>query len=146
VADDQLRATAHAAFRFVISIEGEGQAAFTECGLPTVEWDVETVKEGGLNTYIHQLPAQRKPAKLSLRNGVGKSALLDWYLECMGGTLTRKTITISLLDPEKQAVMTWHIDGAFPIKWEGPQLKSDANTVAIQTLELACGEVTAAYE
>ncbi len=146
MAEQPMRDTAYAAFRFVVSIDGEGQAAFTECALPTVEWDIEQVKEGGLNTFVHQLPAQRKPAKLSLKNGVGKSALLDWYLECMGGALTRKTITVSLLDAEKETVMTWHIDGAFPTKWEGPQLRSDANTIAIQTLELACGEVTATYE
>jgi phage tail-like protein len=146
VAEDQVRATANPAFRFVVSVEGEGQAAFTECALPAVEWDVEQVKEGGLNTFVHQLPAQRKPASLSLRNGVGKSALLDWYLACMGGTPTRKTVTVSLLNAEKRAVMTWHINDAFPVKWEGPQLQSDANAVAIQTLELACGEITASYE
>ena len=144
--EDQIRATANAAFRFVVSIEGEGQAAFTECTLPTVELDVESVKEGGLNTFVHQLPAQRKPAKLSLLNGVGKSSLFDWFLESMEGTPTRKNITVSLLNAEKEAVMIWHINNAFPTRWAGPKLESSSKTIAIQTLELACGEVTASYE
>ena len=144
--EDQLRGAVNAAFRFVVSVEGEGQAAFTECTLPTVEWEVQQVKEGGLNTFVHQLPGQRKPGKLQLRNGVGQSAILDWYLASMEGTPARKAVTIALLDAEKQTVLTWHLDGAFPTKWQGPQLKSDAKTVAIQTLELVCGEISVAYE
>ena len=146
MSEDRVRAAANAAFRFVVSIEGEGQAAFTECTLPTVELDVEPVKEGGLNTFVHQLPAQRKPAKLSLMNGVGKSSLLDWFMESMSGTPTRKNLTVSLLNAEKEAVMIWQINDAFPTRWVGPQLQSSANTIAIQTLELACGEVTVSYE
>ncbi|MCU0520136.1 MAG: phage tail protein [Anaerolineae bacterium] len=146
MSEDPIRAAANAAFRFVVSVGGEGQAAFTECTLPAVELDVEPVKEGGLNTFVHQLPAQRKPAKLSLMNGVGKSSLLDWFMESMSGTPTRKNLTVSLLNAEKEAVMIWQIDDAFPTRWVGPQLQSSANTIAIQTLELACGEVTVSYE
>ena len=130
----------------MVSVDGEGLAAFTECTLPTIEWDVQQVKEGGLNTFVHQLPGQRKPSTVQLKNGVGQSALLDWYMESMDGPPTRKTVTISLLSTEKESVITWHLDRAFPTKWQGPPLKSDAQTVAIQTLELACGEVTASYE
>ena len=81
-----------------------------------------------------------------LKNGVGQSALLDWYMESMDGPPSRKTVTISLLNTEKEPVIVWHLDRAFPTKWQGPQLQSDSQTVAIQTLELACGEVTASYE
>ncbi len=143
---EQMRGTANPAFRFLVAVGGENQAAFTECTLPTVEWDVQPVKEGGLNTYVHQLPGQRKPARVSLKNGVGRTALLDWYLECMEGPPTRKDITITLLDIAREPVIIWHIKDAFPVKWNGPQLQSDARTIAIQTLELACGEVTASYE
>ncbi len=146
MSDESVRDTANAAFRFLVAVDGESQAAFTECTLPTIEWEVEEVREGGLNAFTHQLPAQRKAATLSLKNGVGRTALLDWYLESIGGAPSRKTITIPLLNVERQPVMSWHITGAFPARWEGPQLQSDANTVAIQTLELACGEVTASYE
>jgi phage tail-like protein len=146
VPDEQMRGTAHAAFRFIVAIDGKEQAAFTECTPPTVEWDVEQIKEGGLNSFVHQLPSQRKPATLQLRNGVGKSELLDWYMASMSGPPPRKNITLILLDVKREPVLVWHINDAFPTKWNGPQLKSDSATIAIQTLELACGEVTAAYE
>ena len=146
MAEEQLRGMVNAAFRFVVSVEGEGQAAFTECTLPTIEWEVQQVKEGGLNTFVHQLPGQRKPSTLQLKNGVGQSGILDWYLESMEGTPERKSVTVALLDTMKETVLTWHLDDAFPTKWQGPQLKSDARTVAIQTLELVCGEITVSYD
>ena len=37
---------------------------------------------------------------------------------------------------------TWNISNAFPIKWTGPQLKTSENSIAIQSLELAGGEIT----
>ena len=144
--DQKMRDIANAAFRFVVSVDGQGQAAFTACTLPVVEWDIQRLKEGGNNTFVHQLPGQRKPAKVTLKNGVGKSDLMDWYLEAMGGSITRKTVTITLLNSEKESIMVWHVNDAFPTKWTGPKMESDSKTLAIQSLELACGEVTASYE
>lgn len=140
--EELVRNLTNAAFRFVIDVGGERQAAFTECSLPLVEWDIEKIQEGGLNTFVHQLPGRRKPATVSLKNGVGKSDLLKWYMSTMSEQFERKTVTISLLDPMQNPVMVWHIENACPAKLTGPQLKSDANTIAIQTLELICGEIT----
>lgn len=134
----------HAAFRFVVKIDGINQAVFTECTLPNIEWDVEEVKEGGLNTYVHQLPGLRKAAKVTLKNGIGTGDLLQWYKQVMNQEYVRRPVTISLLDTAHERVMDWNIKDAYPIKWSGPQLKSDGNTVAVETLELACGEVTIA--
>jgi len=133
---------ATASFRFVVAIDGSPAAAFTECTLPTIEWDAEAVKEGGLNTYVHMLPGQRKQTTVILKNGVGiASDLLAWYIATMNERFKRRRVTITLLNRFLLPVMVWHIENAYPRKWTGPQLQSDANTVAIQTLELACGEV-----
>jgi phage tail-like protein len=140
--NDVYRATTNAAFRFVVDVGGETQAAFTECSLPSIEWEVEEVKEGGLNTYTHQLPGRRKAGKVSLKNGVGKSSLLDWYIQAMSEQFKRKPVTIKLLDVAYKTVITWNLEDAYPVKWSGPQLKTDANAVAIQTLDFACGEIT----
>jgi phage tail-like protein len=37
--------------------------------------------------------------------------------------------------------MVWDIEDAYPVKWVGPELQSGSNSVAIQTLELACGAI-----
>ena len=140
--DSQIRARSNPSFRFLVEVDGQKQAAFTECSLPAIDWEIEEVKEGGLNTFTHQLPGRRKSGKISLKNGVGKHILVDWYLECMSEKFKRKSVVIKLLDVSHKPVITWNLDAAYPVKWAGPELKSDANTVAIQTLELACGEIS----
>lgn len=142
---EQVRALANPTFRFIVSIDGISQGVFTECTLPSVEWETEEIKEGGLNTYVHQLPGRRRSSKLTLKNGVGTSALVNWYRETMNESFTRRNITIKLLNAKDKLngpIMTWNIQGAYPTKWTGPQLNSGENSIAIQTLELACGLVT----
>lgn len=139
--DEKLRQTMNATFRFVVEIDGVRHGAFTECSLPAVEWEVEEVKEGGLNSFVHQLPGRRKSARLSLKNGVGTSELLQWYLDTMDESFERRAVTVTLLDVKRETVMTWSMFDAFPVKWAGPQLKADENGVAIQTLEFAFGDM-----
>ncbi len=137
-----IRSLANAAFRFVVAVDGRSMAAFTDCTLPAIDWEIEEIKEGGLNVYTHQLPVRRKAGKISLKNGVGKSDLIQWYLDCMSETFVRKPIAISLLDMSLKPIITWNIEEALPIRWSGPDLKSDANSIAIQTLEFVCGEIS----
>jgi phage tail-like protein len=135
------------AFRFVVSVDGEAIGAFTECALPAIEIEVEEIKEGGLNTSIHQLPGRRKAAKITLKNGVGVAqSLMDWYIKTLSEDFSRRKVTINLLDSKLKTTMTWDIQDAYPSKWGGPQLKSDENTIAIQELELICGEISITQE
>ncbi|MND04122.1 T4-like virus tail tube protein gp19 [compost metagenome] len=41
-----------------------------------------------------------------------------------------------LLDGEGNDKIRWDVRDALPIKWSGSELKSDGNTVMIETLEL----------
>ena len=140
--DEQIRTMLSAAFRFVVDIDGMPVGAFTECTLPTVALDTEVVKEGGLNTYVHQLPGARKPAKISLKNGIGiASPLIALYQAAMNERFRRVNVTVTLLNAMFIPVMVLNIRDAYPVTWTGPQLRSDGNTVAIQTLEMVCGEI-----
>ncbi len=138
---EKLITQSHVAFRYVVSIEKKKLAAFTECTLPTIEWEIEEVKEGGVNNYVHQLPGRRKASRLTLKHGLGKSTLFEWYLGTLNEKFEKKNITVTLCDAKGRGVVTWIINQAYPIKWTGPQLKADSNSVAIQTLEFACTEV-----
>ena len=141
--DKQVREGITAAFRFVVSIDGTAMAAFSECKLPDLELNVEEVKEGGLNTYVHLLPGQRKPGRITLKNGVGVTKdLNEWYTQAMSEQFTRKRVSISLLNSKLEAIMTLDFQNAIPVKWSGPTLKSDEATIAVQTLELVVGEVS----
>jgi phage tail-like protein len=150
MADQPSRSSINAApsFRFVVAVNDAPYGVFTECSLPVVDWHTDPVTEGGLNTHVHTLIGRRKETRFTLKNGVGTGKLVSWYLATMAGDFTnsdrplRRSVTITLKDSRKKTVMTWHIREAFPIKWTGPQLNTGDNTVAIQTLEFAGGEVT----
>lgn len=136
------RTTAHPSFRFLIQIDGIDKAVFSECSLPSIDWDVLEIKEGGQNSYVHLLPGRRTSAKVTLKSGLGKTDLYNWYANCMGDNWVRKDVTVRLLDVSSDPVLTWKLAKAFPTKWSSPTLKSDDSTIAIETLELACAEVT----
>ena len=53
------------------------------------------------------------------------------------GTVQRRDIVINLLNENHEPIVAWRARNAFPCKYSGPQLKADANEVAIETLELA---------
>lgn len=136
------RSAANPAFRYVVEIDGVNHAVFTECTLPAVEWEVQEVKEGGLNTHTHQLPGRRKGTKLTLKNGLGTDDLLQWCVDSMNETFTRRSISVTLYNVAHEPLIRWDIADALPSKWTAPQLKSDSNAIAIQSLEFVCGNVT----
>ena len=140
--EQQLHTALTTEFRFVVHLDNKAVGAFTECTLPTIEWEMVTVKEGGLNTRVHQLPGQRKETTLTLKNGIGiMDDLLSWCTDAMNEKFTRRKVTVTMHNPFQEPVITWRIEGALPKRWSAPQLKADSNAVAIQTLELVCGEV-----
>jgi phage tail-like protein len=138
---DTIRSLAHSNYRFVVDVGQKSQAAFTECQLPAIELTTEELREGGENTQTMLMIGQRKAARITLKNGVGTSELLNWYLDILNEKILRQPVTIKILNAKRETVMAIDISEAIPVKWSGPQLQSDANSIAIQTLELACGKI-----
>ena len=131
------------AFRFIVQIDGRNIGAFLDCKLPPLKWKTQEIKEGGLNTHPHELFGPRKKTKLMLQRGVGITGdLLDWYAAALSGRMIRKTVAIILLDNQGNQVVTWTIEGAFPIDWKGPKLETKSKAIAIETLSLSCGRIT----
>ena len=130
-------------FRYVISMDGRPVAAFLECTLPNIAWEMQAVKEGGLNTHVHQLPGQRQAMTITLKNGVGlKDSMEKWYLDAMQESFKRKVITIELHNEAGEKVAVWTAEECVPTSWTGPQLSSGGSSIAIQTFEIACGLLT----
>jgi phage tail-like protein len=134
-----------ATFRFGLDLGDMAWAGiFTECKIPDVEWDMTDLKEGGQNTYIHQLVGQRKKAQVTLKYGLIQGAwMLDWYAKVMAEDFktAATTATIRLMDSEGHDVLLWHLHDAYPVKITWPELKTGDNAVAVLSLTLACGRV-----
>jgi phage tail-like protein len=141
--EKQLHMMLTAGFRFIVAVDYHPVGAFTECTLPTIEWEVEPLKEGGQNRYIRQLRGPRKQTNLTLQNGIGlMSEIMLWYIKTMQEDFSKREVTITILSSMFIPSMVWHIEDAFPVRWSIPQLQTGGTTVAMQTLELVCGEIT----
>ena len=132
------------AYQFLLILEGEKMASFTEIQLPEIEIELETVKEGGLNTYVHQLPGMRKASTIVLSHGIANKDIFDTWVNdyLVKGKFKRKAVTLMLVGLSNAEIHTYYIENAFPYKWSAAPLNSSSSTIAIQTLYLACGEVT----
>lgn len=125
-------------FRFRVEFDNVIAGGFTECTGLTVETEVEERREGGLNEFAHKLPKGTKYGTLTLKRGfLDTTDLWDWNARVIAGqTEQRKNLSIVLLDGEGNDKIRWDVREALPIKWSGSELKSDGNTVMIETLEL----------
>lgn len=129
--------------RFAVTLGSSILGAFTEVTLPSLEIKVDTIEEGGLNDYVHQIASRRQKGTLTLKRGlVYGSILLDWYQKMLDGDMKNayQEVSVIVFDSMRQVSEWWFFGRAFPYKWTGPQLKADQATVAIETLELAVHE------
>ena len=51
--------------------------------------------------------------------------------------LELKNIVVKLLDPKGNELMSWEIEGAYPVKWSISNLNATENNVAVETIEFA---------
>lgn len=138
------------AFYFSLSfdgISGDDDAGFQEASGIEAQIETEEVKAGGLN-YSYKLPKATKYSNLVLKRGImsPKSALTSWcYSTITSGLNTQpnkmpiltKSITLSLLNVDKSALMTWVFYNAYPVKWSVADFKSQDNGILIENLEFA---------
>jgi phage tail-like protein len=126
-------------FNFKVEADNQVLGGFNEVTGLDIETETEKFMQGGVNTYEQQLPGPAKfPSRLVLKSGItDASKIWPWYQEVMQGRITRKTVTVSLLDSTGQTPKrTWVFREAVPVKWGGPQLRAVAGEVAMETLEL----------
>jgi phage tail-like protein len=125
-------------FRFKVEIDGIVEAGFSECSGLQSETEVEEIREGGLNEFVHRLPKGSKNVNLTLKHGISDSdALWNWHKDVVSGKVQRKAVNVIVFDSQGTERWRWSFQDAYPVKWTGPDLKADGSVVAIETLELA---------
>ena len=109
---------------------------FSECTGLSVEVETKEYMEGGANDFVHKLPTRVKYPNIVLKRGIThEEALLQWFMESRY-TPTRRDMTISLLGPGTKLVRSWVFMNAYPVKWTGPNLNANSNSVAVEQLEI----------
>jgi phage tail-like protein len=126
-------------FNVVLTLDGVSIAAFTECSGLSLEREVETYAEGGVNDYVHTLPVRTKYANIVLKRGIIKSdKLWQWYQKGIrDGQVERLNLSVKLYNAKGEVLQNWDIVDAYPVKWVGPTLNSGSAEMAVETIELA---------
>lgn len=125
-------------YNFRVEIDGIDRGGFREMsGLDTAQDPVE-YREGTDPLTQRKLFGLVKYSNISLKWGITDDAQLwEWRKEVMDGTITRKNVSVVLMDDVGEEKIRWNIFNAWPTKWTAPGLNATSNDVAVETLELA---------
>jgi phage tail-like protein len=125
-------------YNFVLKIQGQDTAYFTEVSGLSI--DVETIeyREGGGAPAVRKLPGRVKYGDVTLKWGLTRNReLTDWLNNVAQGNVEPRDIHIVLRKPNGIDEATrWILHGAWPCSWRGAQLSAKDNDVAIESMVL----------
>jgi phage tail-like protein len=128
-------------FYFNVKIEGYSQDInFQEVSGISVNVELESVKEGGVNEYIHQLPKGTKYTNLVLKRGLvmTSSPMMKWIRDAVERfTFTPKLVIVNLLDEAGKVQFSWVFHNAYPVSVKVTDLNAQDGKAIIETMELA---------
>jgi phage tail-like protein len=127
------------AFHFQVEWGGQ-RIGFSEVSGLNVEVQAIEYRDGASPIYsVQKMPGIPKYGNITCKRGiVAKDGdFAAWLATIQLNQAERRDVTISLLNEKHEPVMVWKARNAFPVKIEGPGLKSTGNEVAIESLEIA---------
>jgi phage tail-like protein len=131
-------------YLFKVSIDGVELGSFTKVDGIGARYDVMTVKEGGENGFVHQLPGRINYDNIKISRPVDKSSgnLARWFgtfQRELGQSKHYKSITASIeaLGSDNKPVATWNLIGVLPVRYSGPSFQAGGGSVLIETVEIA---------
>lgn len=124
-------------FRFRVEVDNIIVAHVSEVSGLQIDIETEPYREGGVNDFVHSFPKGIKYQPLVLKRGISDPDFLWTWIEEVRTEkkITRKSVTIVLMDQKGTDILRWAFKGVYPIKWSGPMLKADSNTIAFESIE-----------
>ncbi|CAL2062760.1 phage tail protein [Tenacibaculum sp. 190524A05c] len=104
----------------------------------TVDLETEEIAEGGENRFKHKIPVRSKFPNLVLKRGMlMDSEVIKWCKKALENfEIEPVDINVMLLDENHEALQTWNIVKAYPIKWSVGDFNAEENKLVIETIEL----------
>ena len=146
MANEQQANNLPVSFYFSISLTGAhitADASFQEVSGISVELDMEEISEGGENKFNYKMPAHAKYSNLVLKHGIvaANSDFAAWCIKSVGSDFSKpvmpKTLTLFLLNESGDKLMSWDFINAYPVEWSISDLKSQDNSLVIESVEFA---------
>ncbi|HEX8475992.1 MAG TPA: phage tail protein [Pyrinomonadaceae bacterium] len=127
-----------ASYNFRLEIDGITIAGFSEVTGLNSEQNVIEYREGDEGLTPRKLPGLNKFGNITLKRGISADLqIYNWRKTVADGDITRKNLSIVLHNEKHDEVVRWNLVNAWPSKYTGPDLKANANEVAIESVELA---------
>jgi phage tail-like protein len=128
--------------RFHFQVDwGGAKISFTEVtGLVMEREKIEYRHSDSKDFNKIAMPGMVKNSNITLKRGKfeGDFDLNSWLEEIADDRASkRRDVTIRLLNEKHNPVAAWTAARCFPVKVTAPDLKSDANEVAIESIEIA---------
>ena len=137
------RVDPYAGYNFSVELDGITRAGFRECSGVETSQDAGEYREGtDRNLAVRKIPGLNTYSDITLSRGfTSDSKLWEWREKAMKGGVERHDISITLLDDQGNARITWNLFDCWPRSWSGPSLSASSNEVAIEQLTLSCERV-----
>ena len=144
MADDNFDGDRITSATFLVEVDGVEIGRFMEISGLEVTVGVDDVEEGGQNAFVHKLPGRMTWPNIRLKRGITQNdTLLAWLnrssgeqFAANGNALTRSTAAITLVGAGGKRLRAWEFDGAFPVKWTGPNFTVSSADMAVEELEI----------
>jgi phage tail-like protein len=119
---------------------GGSKIGFSEVTGLNIENELIEYRDGSSPEYHKiKMPGLQKYGNITLKRGMftGDNEFFQWLNTVSLAKIDRRDVTISLLNENHEPVYMWRVKNAFPTKVTAPDLKSDANEVAVESVEIA---------
>jgi len=123
---------------FLLEIQGITKGGFSECTGLNAETNVIEYREGSDDIFPRKLPGLSKFGNVTLKTGLTTdNSLFAWHQDVMEGNITRQNVSIIVLDESRKEQVRYNLLNAWPSKYTAPDLKANANEIAIEAIEIA---------
>lgn len=126
-------------FHFLVQWGGT-RIGFSEVTGLDIQLEPIEYREGSSPQFSKiKMPGLQKFSNITLKRGTisDDKEFYTWIKTVKMNTIERRDLTISLLNENREPVISWKVMNAFPIKVQASDLKADGNEVAIETIEIA---------
>ncbi len=127
-------------FHFTVDRGQDESIDFTEVTGLIIENQAIEYRAGADKMFATQkMPGLAKHSNVTLKRRIisTDSGFYKWLATISLNKVERRNILILLLNEQHEPAMTWSVENAWPVKVEGPQLKSTGNEVAIESIEIS---------
>ena len=126
-------------FYFMVDLGSTTNVPFQEVSGLEIESEPLEYRHGNSKAFSKiNMPGMIKNNKVSMKKGVfvNDNSFWKWYSEIKMNVIKRQNVVIKLLDEKGNPTMTWTLNNAWPTKISSTDLKSEANEVAIESIEI----------